>query len=502
MNILNHHESPLPITEDLLLSPPDQPFVPDTPRIVRGALKAVNSAVEVITSVGGCALLDLAERYFGTSQYDGDKARVQRVSEIIVVIIEHLKRALEENGLGASAINGAPHIYDGSYWVRIEENQCQGMLSWLAEFLGHSAAHSRFYLFREQLLKQLLSALWLNIPDADDDTALVNLRNGTLEITLDQTNLRKFSRDDLLTYQLPFDFDDCAVCPIFDRFLLRVLPDESSRLVLAEFFGWVFLRGLKLEKILVLFGDGFNGKSVLYDIINALFGSENVSHMGFGSLNKIENRFWLGEALLNFSSEISGNCDPDLFKKLASGEPVEARRLFKDVFFMRRYARMACNTNVLPTNTEQTKGFFRRFLIIPFTVTIPEDEADPDLARKIIDSELPGVFNWVMSGLNRLRANRRFSECEASDTALASYRKESDSVALFLDDECWVHSPNSKIAKSEIYKEYRIYCITSGHKALSKSNFGKRLLRQHNVGECKTDGIRFWNLRRNACEES
>ncbi|OGV31935.1 MAG: hypothetical protein A3E88_07330 [Legionellales bacterium RIFCSPHIGHO2_12_FULL_35_11] len=46
------------------------------------------------------------------------------------------------------------------------------------------------------------------------------------------------------------------------------------------------------------------------------------------------------------------------------------------------------------------KAYFRRFLIIPFQVTIPEAEQDKQLAQKIIKSELSGVFNWVLQGLD------------------------------------------------------------------------------------------------------
>jgi putative DNA primase/helicase len=208
----------------------------------------------------------------------------------------------------------------------------------------------------------------------------------------------------------------------------------------------------------------------------------------------MENRFRLAGALLNFGSEISDRCDADLFKKLASCEPVEARRLYKDLYTIRDYARLAFNANVLPKNTEQTHGFFRRFLIVPFTETISEDEKDPDLALKIIAAELPGVFNWVMHGLRRLRAARKFTICEATLEALATYRKEADSVAMFLEDQGFVSSVDGRLSKDYLYTEYRSYCQTSGFSPLSKVNFGKRLLGQHRITHSKSGGFRFWHL--------
>jgi putative DNA primase/helicase len=462
-------------------------------------LKAVRVAIARIEPV---SLLDLSERYFMLPVLDGEgKPRTQRQSEIIVLVLEHFKFWLDEMGLGARVLNGLPHLYGGTHWKPIDDQDCAGLLGELAERLGFHVVESRIFSFREKLLKQFYSGLAGENDEREPGRVLINFRNGTLEFVYGNETMRAFRKVDALTYQLPFDYDEGACCPMFEKYLSRVLPDPTSRDVLAEFLGWLFLRDLKLEKVLVLFGDGHNGKSVFFDIVNALLGDQNVSNLGLSSLSKIENRHQLGLSLLNFGSEISDRCDADLFKKLASGEPVEARRLYKDVFTMRHYARLAFNANVLPRDTEHTTGFFRRFLIVPFTETISEAEKDPDLASKIIATELAGVFNWAMSGLRRLRNARKFSECHASTQALATYRKESDSVAMFLEDECWQPSPEGKIGKDQLYSAYRSYCQSAGCHPLSKNNFGKRLLRQHQIIESKSGGCRFWHLHRADHEE-
>lgn len=451
--------------------------------------------IEILISGETPDILDLSEEYFGLQKFDEqNKPRVQPDKELIVLVVEHLRRSLEAVEFGAAVLNGSPHLYDGTHWTPITDQECAHLLGILAEHMRCGSITSRHFLFREKLLKQYVSNLWIEIASGSDDDVLVNFLNGTLDIADGAVDLREFRKDDFLTYQLPFDFSPSAECQNFTRYLKRVLPDETSQLVLAEFIGWIFLPGLKLEKILLLYGEGHNGKSVFFDIMIALLGAANISNLGLSALSKLENRFQLASKLLNFGSEINDRCDPDLLKKMASGEPVEARRLYKDVFIMRRYARLAFNANVLPRNTEQTMGFFRRFLIIPFTQTITEAEKDPDLASKIISSELPGIFNWVMEGLKRLRSNRKFTECVAALEALAAYRLESDSVAMFLDDSALVKSVDGRLGKNDLYLEYRGYCQLSGFSPLSKVNFGKRLTRHHQVSESKSGGLRFWHL--------
>lgn len=462
-------------------------------------LKAVRAA---ISQMANASMIELSELYFGFPTCDvRGEPRKPKQSEVIVLVLEHFQRWLEEIGLGARILNGLPHLYGGCHWQAIEDPDCAGLLGELAEKMGHHVIDSRIFTFREKLMKQLYSSLAAKPDDREPGRVFINFRNGTLEFLKGQETLREFRKADALTYQLPFAYDEDAICPIFDKYLERVLPDSASRDVLAEFLGWVFLRDLKLEKMLVLYGEGHNGKSVFFDIVNALLGVHNVSNQGLSSLSKIENRFHLASSLLNFGSEINDRCDTDLLKKLSSGEPVEARRLYKDPFIMRDYARLAFNANVLPRDAEHTVGFFRRFLIVPFNETISEEEKDPDLAQGIIASELPGVFNWAMRGLRRLRQTRKFSDCQAATETLAAYRKESDSVAMFLEDECLQASPDSKIGKDSLYSDYRSYCQSAGYHPLSKNNFGKRLLRQHRVHDSKSGKFRFWHLQRVDQEE-
>jgi putative DNA primase/helicase len=486
------HE-PLPINAQTLSD-----AVGESPRKL-DATEAVRQAIARVEPVN---TLELAEKYFQASILDNEgKPRRQKNNECFVLIVEHFKRWLDSQGLGACIFNGQPHLYGGTHWQPVEPQLCESLLGQLAERMGYQVITSKFFIFREKLLKQFYSEFAALHTSHPHGKTLVNFLNGTMEFTNGSGKLRHFDKSDALTYQLPFGFDEHAKCPTFDKYLLRVLPDPNSRDVLAEFLGWLFLKDLKLEKVLVLYGDGHNGKSVFFDVVNALLGEQNVSNIGLSSLSKIENRYQLGQALLNFGSEISDRCDPDLFKKLASGEPVEARRLFKDVFTMRNYARLAFNANVLPRETEQTTGFFRRFLIIPFSETITESEKDPDLAQQIIKTELPGVFNWLMQGLRRLHESRSFSACPASTHALEVYKKESDSVAMFLEDENFISSTENKIGKDDVYKQYRDYCHSAGSHPLSKNNFGKRMLRHYKIKESKSGGCRFWHLQRIISEE-
>jgi putative DNA primase/helicase len=139
-----------------------------------------------------------------------------------------------------------------------------------------------------------------------------------------------------MTYVLPFDYDPLAEAPLFHAYINRVLPEQRLQDILAEYTGYIFARGLKLEKVALLFGIGANGKSVFADILNALLGKDNVCGFSLHSITKSDSwqRAELEHKLLNYSSEINTKMESDTFKKLVSGEPVEAHRKYKDPYTM------------------------------------------------------------------------------------------------------------------------------------------------------------------------
>ena len=136
---------------------------------------------------------------------------------------------------------------------------------------------------------------------------------------------------------------------------------------------------------------------------------------------------------------------------------------------------MIFNCNELPKDVEHTEAYFRRFLIIPFEVTIPENQQDKELAKKIIATELSGVFNWALEGLTRLLTQKQFTHSEKIQQVRVNYEKESDSTRLFLEECGYIPSISDYIAIKILYPEYREFCQENGYHPLNKLNFRKRL---------------------------
>ena len=399
----------------------------------------------------------------------------------LVLSIENTLLFAEKNHWGLCKNHDFIYLYNGTFWAQIDKETFQKFLGEAAEKMGVAKFSARFYQFREQLFKQFLSTAYLPSPEGNVDKVLINLKNGTFEISQQGTNLRLFDPSDFITYQLPFEYNPQAKAPIFEAYLNRVLPDKERQKILAEYLGYVFIKhgsnALKEEKALVLYGTGANGKSVFFEIVNSLLGVENVSTYSLQSLTN-ENGYFrakLANKLVNYASEINGNLEASIFKQLVSGEPVEARLPYGQPFILKQYAKLIFNCNELPKDVEHTNAYFRRFLIIPFDITIPPQEQDKQLHSKIIETELSGVFNWVLQGLNRLLEQKRFSECEAAQRAVEQYRIESDSVQMFLTEFEYKVSTINELPLKDMFSEYRSYCIDSGFKLCSIKTLAERL---------------------------
>ena len=397
----------------------------------------------------------------------------------VIISNEEILNTAKRNYWSLCMSDGFLYVFNGAYWKQLSLSDLKSFLGQAAEKLGVPTYDARYHNFRNDLYKQFVSSAYLPRPERKGNEVLINLKNGTFVISPEKQYLNPFERADFLTYQLQFDYDEKMQASLFQKYLDKVLPDGEQQKVLAEYIGYVFVKQkvLKLEKALVLYGGGANGKSVFFDIINALLGSENICNYTLESLTNSSGyqRAMLSDKLLNYASEISPKMDSTLFKQLVSGEPVEARLPYKEPFLLRDYAKFIFNTNILPKDVEQNVAFFRRFMLINFNVTIPEDERDPMLASKIIENELPGVFNWVLDGLKRLLTNRNFTPSKAIENAISEYRLQSDSVQFFLEEEGYVPDSGHEITLKEFYGNYKQYCGDTGCRACSRKNFAERM---------------------------
>lgn len=399
-----------------------------------------------------------------------------------IATIQEINDLAIENNWAIVEHNECIYLYNGSFWGRIEDQNFKLFLGQVAAKLGVPKIINNHYAFRDHLMKQFKAIQIFATPEIDNDKIHINLKDCILQIENGVVSKIPKNKELFITYELPYNYMPEATCVKFLIFLNQVVPDISTQNLLAEYIGYLFIRNgsksIKAEKILILFGSGANGKSVFGEIIKALLGVFNVSAYSLQQLtaDKGYHRAEIENKLLNLGTEIGSKLDADTLKKLASGESIEAERKYKNPYIMNNYAKMIFNCNQLPKDVEHTDAYFRRFLIVPFSVTIPEEKQDKELINKIVSTELPGILNWALSGLNRLLIQGKFTISKESQETLKRYKIETDPVLMFLEELNIIKSNDSYYTLQALFDAYNEFSSESRFKSITKQTFKARLI--------------------------
>jgi P4 family phage/plasmid primase-like protien len=274
-----------------------------------------------------------------------------------------------------------------------------------------------------------------------------------------------------------YPYEPEAVSLLWERFLEEVLPEEGERNLLQEFIGYSLIYNTQLQQYLILVGNGANGKSVVTQVATRILGEDNVSHVG---LEKFGERFAMASTigkLANIVSEIPDikTVSEDILKQIVCGEMVRVEEKFIPPYDAPSTARLIFATNKVPYFRDRSNGIWRRSLILPFQVTIPEEKQDRDLVEKLC-AELSDILNWAIDGLRRLRKQNGFTVPTSSKEALAEHRLASNPARSFLV-ETYEASSGGEIPCDAVYEAYADWCKPQNILPLRRDEFGKEIIR-------------------------
>jgi putative DNA primase/helicase len=193
------------------------------------------------------------------------------------------------------------------------------------------------------------------------------------------------------------------------------------------------------------------------------------------------------------SDELSSSAT---FRAITGGDNISAEHKNRQPFMFTPYVRMIFSANKFPPIVNPTNALFDRWIVIPFEGRFRGTGAEiPDLHELIIGTELPGVLNYALAGLARLRAQGRFSASEASSRALAAFRIQADSIASFLGDEEVAFKPGTFYKMKDVWAAYLSWISEAGAtKGLGRQAFCERV-RALWGQETKRSGYNGWVAR-------
>lgn len=311
------------------------------------------------------------------------------------------------------------------------------------------------------------------------DNGMVNFNN----CVFDLASGGLFAHDK--SYKFPYVIDcdftgDVVETPIWDQFINLVTCNrQHMALAIEEFIGYA-ISGCsynKFNKMLILDGEGSNGKSTLIRIIQGLVGIKNTSSTSLTSIT--QERFSghsLVNKLINFCSEEPKESfsSTGVIKKLTGGDSIMVEEKHKGAFQYENNAKFVISYNKMPFFPDDSSGMKRRILLIPcqqdFDVN-PELKMDkPDYY--IVKDERAGVIAKCLRAYRAVVDRGHFTEVVEGVDRLNQMIVESNPVLSFIAEELSI-DPNGSIGLDEIYDLF--LASQGGYSKITKRNFLKRI---------------------------
>lgn len=279
-----------------------------------------------------------------------------------------------------------------------------------------------------------------------------------------------------LTHCLDCEFLPDGPAPsTFFRFLERVLPDAAVRARVQEYVGYTLLADARYQRAQFWLGEGANGKGVLANIVQALHG--RIAAVALDQLAGFHLSVLVGASLVYVDEVPRKPIDEQRLKSMIAGERIAVDRKYRDPVSIHVRGKWLVLGNHLPAITDHSVGFWRRWDIVPFAVTIPEREREPLLAETIINKELSGILGWALEGLVRLQQRGGFEVVlpDAMAHTLHEAKADTNSVVAWVDD-CGVAVGSSCCTpKERVFESYRTWCSNNAMREVSVVQFWKRM---------------------------
>ena len=375
--------------------------------------------------------------------------------------------------------------YNGKYWKPVT-----------IESVGNKVLHTLDKIrdtidivVKDNTIKTEAVSLIASLTSKDEDPLglrkepkpIINCQNGELWVGDDGVpKLKPHRPSSNLLQVLDVEYSPGAECPIFDKAIRKTFSNfedcEDMVRHFEEYIGYC-IHPVKHKPYWWLFkGPGGDGKSTLMEIISALLGDAVLpdSIEKFRTNGDNHATASLVGKLLMYDDDMNSNTMlPDgPLKTISSRGDLTANPKGKDTFKFRKVCTVTMLSNGYPKTRAVDRGFRRRAMVIPFNNAFHDKDGIYNLAEQIVNTELAGVLNRALQGLQRLRKRGDFKVPLSCVTAVDDWLNEANNVVNFFNTYVERTKKNTdRISVTDMYTHYNSFCHEHGiTKIETKSN--------------------------------
>lgn len=298
----------------------------------------------------------------------------------------------------------------------------------------------------------------------------------------------------------PVNFVRDAQCPLWEKYLADVFPDDPDTAdFMQRFMGYSLSGDVSEEKMLIELGVGSNGKSVRESVHRHIMGSyaRAIPSSVVAAPTKDDDGERATPAIAALCGVRYGSINEtqagdilheNAVKRVAGTEAISARQLYGPVFEFQPTAKISVRTNHRPIVKGTDTGIWRRLALVRYGRVFDEDERDIHLSLKLV-GEAEGILVWMVAGFQKWQA-RGLKLSPKMAAEVAAYRVESDILGEFLSE--YPQAPLLKVEEATLYSsEYKLWCQNNGHRPMTKNSF-TRQLSGRGIGQDREAGVRWY----------
>ena len=276
----------------------------------------------------------------------------------------------------------------------------------------------------------------------------------------------------LATNPIPYSLhkDNFIETPEMDRIFEEWVGKEHVK-TLYEIIAYCLLPNYPIHRIFCFLGSGMNGKSKYLELLRKFIGNGNCCSTELDTL--LQSRFevtrlhkklvcQMGETNFNEMNKTS------ILKKLSGGDLIGFEYKNKNPFEEKNYAKIIIATNNLPTTTDKTIGFYRRWCLIDFPNQFSEKK---DILEEIPEEEYESLAVKCCFILKDLLDKREFTNEGTIEERKERYESKSNFLEKFINDFV-DEDPNGYITKHDFFKKFKDWSHENRHREMSEKSLG------------------------------
>ncbi len=335
-------------------------------------------------------------------------------------------KELFNNGIGYITINNSLYKYNGRYYEEIEEGIVLSILTHFFDTYKDAKGNLPFakpHFVNEAYTYILRKTL---VPSNNINPAGINVNNGYLKISYDENKNPKFeliahSPDFYFTYCANFDYNPNASSDYFDKVIGDIIDKDKQTIllrVIASSFDLLEVRKRYARniRILLLLGEGSNGKDTIHEWLEQLYAGQGVTAIplqAFKTADKSREFSLAGLATskVNWASE-SEAVALERCKNLinfATGDSMKVEEKYKNPIIIKPAAIGIFNLNSMPYLESNIEAVLSRFAIIKFETIF---SSNPKGNQKKADPRLKEDKEFVCKEILPAFLNRLIKEFE------------------------------------------------------------------------------------------